>query len=340
MTKVNIIYNTLIEKNIYTITNGFMKNKSYKTIQFGGFIVRAAQEWPTWAALLGCYAGWGLLGWLVYPAYPLPALLGMAVMVAFHSSLQHEAIHGHPTPSPLCNEVLVGLPLGLAYPYRRYRTSHLLHHHDETITDPHGDPESYYWDYDKWSRLGHVWRLLLTMNNTVLGRLLLGPLIGSVRFFLHDMKQIRAGNRIIRQAWIIHALSVVAVIVIVTRGLHMPFWLYAVGPAYAGNALIALRSYCEHQWHDSPDGRTIIVEKSLLSLVFLYNNLHVVHHALPGEPWFRMPGLYKRERTTWQNRNGGYVYRGYRSIIRQYFLRPKEPLLHPAYHQAPVRVRP
>lgn len=313
----------------------FMRDIEYKTIRRGSFAAQTMAEWPTWAAILLCYTSWLLLGGLLYPAHPVLALAGMAVMVAFHSSLQHEAIHGHPTPSALCNELLVGLPLGLAYPYRRYRTTHLLHHRDETLTDPHGDPESYYWDRESWSQLGRARRLLLTANNTVLGRLLLGPLVGSLRFFLHDLRHIGAGDRTIRLAWAIHALSVLAVAAMVTRGFHMPFWLYALGPAYAGNALIGLRSYCEHQWHETPDGRTIIVERSLLSLLFLYNNLHVVHHARPGEPWFRMPGLYAQDRAGWQARNRGYVYRGYRTIIRRHFLRPKEPLLHPVSPAGP-----
>lgn len=302
----------------------------YKTIKYRGFVAQAVAEWPTWVAILGCHAGWGALGWMLYPVHPLAALAAMAVMVAFHSSLQHEAIHGHPTPSALCNELLMGLPLGLAYPYRRYRTTHLLHHHDEMLTDPHGDPESYYWDRESWSRLGRARRLLMTANNTVLGRLLLGPLVGSVRFFLHDMRRIGAGDRSIRHAWCVHALSVLVVAAIVTRGFHMPFWLYALGPAYGGNAVIGLRSYCEHRWHETTDGRTVIVERSLLSLLFLYNNLHVVHHARPGEPWFRMPRLYGQDRDRWRVLNQGYVYRGYRTIIWRHFLRPKEPLLHPA----------
>lgn len=337
MTKVNIFYNTLIEKGICTVKTEFMENVQNKTTKNSAFIMQAIAEWPTWLALLGCYTSWVLLGYLFYPAHPLLALVCMAVTVAFHSSLQHEAIHGHPTPSALCNEVLVGLPLGLAYPYRRYRTSHLQHHHDDALTDPHQDPESYYWDRANWVHLGFFWRFLLMLNNTVLGRLLLGPLVGSIRFFWQDLALIRAGNRTVRRAWVIHALSILLVAAIVTYGFHIPFWLYAVGPAYAGNALIALRSYCEHRWHEAPDGRTIIVEKSFLSFLFLYNNLHVVHHALPGEPWFRMPSLYKQNREQWQIQNRGYVYRGYHKIIWQYLLRSKEPLLHPAYSPQPAR---
>ena len=106
------------------------------------YSVWSKSEWPTWIALMFCYAGWILAGRLIYPVSPFLALGIMAFLVAFHSSLQHEAIHGHPTPSALYNVILVGIPLGLAYPYRRYRTTHLRHHRDETLKDPHDDPES------------------------------------------------------------------------------------------------------------------------------------------------------------------------------------------------------
>ena len=42
------------------------------------------------------------------------------------------------------NELLVGLPIGLVYPFRRFRALHLRHHADESLTDPFDDPESYY----------------------------------------------------------------------------------------------------------------------------------------------------------------------------------------------------
>ena len=81
---------------------------------------RREVEWPTWIALTGCYVVWvgGLLafqylGWVV--------LVPLAIVTAFHSSLQHEALHGHPTRSTRWNEVLVFLPLGLFVPYRRLR---------------------------------------------------------------------------------------------------------------------------------------------------------------------------------------------------------------------------
>ena len=46
----------------------------------------------------------------------------MPFTVALHSSLQHEALHGHPTRHAPVNEALVFLPLGLFYPFRRFKS--------------------------------------------------------------------------------------------------------------------------------------------------------------------------------------------------------------------------
>ena len=82
-----------------------------------------------------------------------------------------------------------------------------------------------------------------------------------------------------RRAWELHAAGLIVVIAVVTFGFGMPFWLYLLVPAWFGQSLIAIRTFAEHQWSERPDGRTIIVERSPLSLLFLNNNLHLVHHA-------------------------------------------------------------
>ncbi|HEY0314791.1 MAG TPA: fatty acid desaturase, partial [Sphingomonas sp.] len=100
-----------------------------------------AVEWPTVAMLLLCYGSW-LIGGAIYAAAPLLAVAVMALAIILHSSLQHEAIHCHPTASARINEALIFLPLGLIVPYRRYHALHLRHHADARLTDPYDDPES------------------------------------------------------------------------------------------------------------------------------------------------------------------------------------------------------
>ena len=293
---------------------------------------RASIEWPTVAMLALCYGLWISAGLLVYPAAPVSALLVMAVCVALHSSLQHEIMHGHPTRNGLVNEMLVFLPLGLAYPYRRYKVTHMQHHHDERLTDPYDDPESYYRAEKDWNDLPSWLKLLLTWNNTLLGRVVLGPLLGVIGFVWSELKQISNDSKI-RNAWIFHFIGMAPLFVIVQYGFGIPFWLYALVPAYLGLSIIGVRTYCEHRWFEDPNGRTIIVEKSILSVLFLFNNLHIVHHKLPTVPWYRLPALYQERKDEWQHLNGGYVFRNYLEIFRAYAFKTKEPNVHPVLHR-------
>src|SRR4051812_30205273 len=108
-----------------------------------------AVEWPTLALIGACYVVWLGAG-MLYAHAPLASILLFATSIVLHSSLQHEAIHRHPTGSAALNEALVALPLGLLVPYRRYRQQHLQHHNDSRLTDPYDDPESYYLARTDW----------------------------------------------------------------------------------------------------------------------------------------------------------------------------------------------
>jgi len=93
-------------------------------------------EWLTLALIGICYAAWALaLVWLPGLSLGL-AMLAIAVLVAFHSSLTHEALHGHPFRTKALNEMLLFLPLNLMIPYNRFRDLHLSHHRDSNLTDP------------------------------------------------------------------------------------------------------------------------------------------------------------------------------------------------------------
>ncbi len=77
-----------------------------------------------------------------------------AWIIAWQMNLQHEVIHGHPTPWRTVNEALGVWPLSLWLPYRIYRETHMRHHQDANLTDPFEDPESYYWTTAGWRDLG------------------------------------------------------------------------------------------------------------------------------------------------------------------------------------------
>ncbi len=285
-------------------------------------------EWPTLLLIAACYAAWALAT-TVLAALWLP--LGVAVTilaVTLHSSLQHEVLHGHPFRSRALNEAMVFLPLGLCFPYGRFRDLHLAHHRDENLTDPYDDPESNYMDPAVWARLPVPVRLILRANNTLLGRMLIGPAVSILAVLRADLRAIRGGDRAIRRDWLLHLAGMVPVLIWVTWS-PMPLWLY-VAAAYLGMSVLKIRTFLEHRAHDLARGRTVIVEgHGLLPILFLYNNFHVVHHTKPRAPWYLLPALYAARREEFLRRNQGYVYASYGEVFRRYFLRAKDPVPHP-----------
>lgn len=286
-------------------------------------------EWPTWALVTGLYLSWGVLTW---HANALPwwlLILPGAYLVCLHGSLQHEALHGHPTRSTLLNEALLFPALSLWFPYRRYRKLHLIHHRNDHLTDPLEDPESFYFEPPHWEGMPRVLRVMFGAMNSMLGRLILGPPIFAVRFFLADIKAAR-GNREIAQAWLLHGAGIAMVYLWVSVVCGLPFWKYVLFIAYPGMALTMLRSFAEHRAHEDAACRTIVVESCpLLSLVFLNNNLHMAHHERPGLAWYRLPGYYREHKQRLLGENCGYLVKGYGELARKYFLTPKEPVAHP-----------
>jgi fatty acid desaturase len=288
-------------------------------------------EWPTVALTAVTYGVWILAGATLWPASPVLALLLMTLATALHSSLVHENLHGHPTRKRWLNEALVAINPGLIYPYRRYRETHLRHHHDARLTDPFEDPESYYKAAWKFRRMPGWLRALLEVNNTLFGRMLLGPVLGGAGFLAGEVQGIRSDAPGVRRAWLLNLLGVIPVIAaLIWWGI--PVWLYLLTVVWGSFALISIRTYAEHRWHETPEGRTIIVERSPLSLLFLNNNLHIVHHKLPGAPWYRLPRLYRDQRLEWQAMTQGYVYPNYWALFRAHALHRKEPVAHPVLH--------
>ena len=286
-------------------------------------------EWPTLALILGCYALWAL-GTTVLSALWLP--LGFVVTllaITLHSSLQHEVLHGHPFASRPANEALMFLPLGVIYPYGRFRDLHLAHHRDENLTDPYDDPESNYMDPKVWVRLSPALRVILRANNTLLGRMLIGPAVSVLALLRGDLAAIRAGDRAIRRDWLLHLAGMVPVLVWLVTVAAIPFWLFVLS-CYGALSILKIRTFLEHRAHELARGRTVIVEgRGVLPFLFLYNNFHVVHHAKPNLAWYRLPALYEERKEDYHRRNDGYVYRSYAEVFRRYFLRTKDPVPHP-----------
>lgn len=296
-------------------------------------------EWPTVLLIAATYSGWAAVALFVWPVYPVLAVILLGFLLAMQSSLMHEASHGHPTRRNWLNELLVGLPIGLVYPFRRFRALHLRHHADESLTDPFDDPESYYRAFWQHEDLPTLLKLLLRANNTMVGRFVLGPLLGTLGFLLAESRLLASGDPAIRRAWLVHAAGLAVVLPVIIIGFGIPPWLYILGPVWLGQSLISVRTFAEHQWSERPEGRTIIIERSPLSLLFLNNNLHFVHHKSPAVAWYRLPGLFRERRAEWVAMNKGYVFPNYTALLRSYAFKAKEPVVHPVLRRMPEHGR-
>lgn len=292
----------------------------------------ARVEWQTVALAAGIYAGWfaamlaGGFGFL-----PLWAWAPVAAWcAAWQASLQHEVMHGHPTPNAALNRWIAGPPLVLWLPYERYRATHLQHHVDERLTDPLDDPESFYVTAGTWDRAGPARRIVLWLLNTLTGRLILGPWWAVGRFAASEFRQVRRGDRAPVGAWGRHAVQVAAVAVTVDVVLGIPVWLYLLAVVWPATALMLLRSFAEHRPAADPAHRTAIVEsRGPLAWLFLSNNLHALHHERPGLPWFVLPKIYDANRDAVLARNGGYRLSGYTEVARRWLLTPRDHPRHP-----------
>ncbi|MEY1554792.1 fatty acid desaturase [Yoonia sp. R2331] len=289
------------------------------------------RDWPTLVLIVLCYSGWAAATvWLPEISVWL-AVVVLAPLVALQSSLQHEVLHGHPFRSQRLNEGLVFLTLNLAIPYQRFRDTHLEHHRDAMLTDPYDDPETNYIDPVIWERMPKTLQGLMQFNNTLLGRMILGPLIGQIKFMHADWLLIRMGDKAVLRAWGLHAVASVVILAwLITVG-TLPLWAYGLA-AYGGLALLRIRTFLEHQAHESARGRTVVIEdRGLLALLFLNNNYHVVHHMHPQVSWFRLPALYRSNRDHYLRRNHAYYFASYWSVISRFLLRSKDPVAHPIW---------
>jgi len=240
-------------------------------------------EWPTGLIAAAVYGGWLLLTWYA-TALPWWIVVPLgAWLVAWHGGLQHECVHGHPSRHTRLNTALAYLPVGMLFPYLRYKASHLDHHRAPTLTAPMGDPESFYWTAEQWRRIPRVLRWLLIFNNSLLGRMVLGPAIAAVRFLPGEFRAIVRGDKEPRMVWFWHLVALGALLYWTAGICAIPVWFYVFGIAYPGLSLVLLRSYYEHRPADRQGHRTAIIESNwAMRLLYLNNNFHAVHHADPS----------------------------------------------------------
>jgi fatty acid desaturase len=291
---------------------------------------RAAVEVPTVLLIGITYGGW-LLMTAAYGRWPLWIVAPVVVvLLTLHSSLQHEIIHGHPTRWGWVNRLLGMVPLSLWLPFERYRQNHLEHHIDERLTDPLDDSESYYWTPEDWARLQPTTRVLLSMEQTLAGRVIIGSFWRITVFLRIELHAVIRNEKRVRAVWIEHLLWCIPTVLWLTLVCRMPLWIYVAAMVIPANGVALIRSFAEHRARPESRQRTAIVERAwLLGPLFLFNNLHALHHEAPAIPWYQYNARYRAERERLIGENGGLVYSTYFDVARRFLFRPHDAIVHP-----------
>ena len=298
---------------------------------------RSAFEWPNGLLILAIYGAWAALLWFHDRLPLLLADAALVVVVAWFMSLQHELLHGHPTRHDGINRLFGLLPLSAWYPYDLYRDSHLAHHRDELLTTPGVDPESNYVEPAAWQAMGPLRRWLHTAMRTVLGRFLLGPAIILPAVWADIVTgPMQRGWPAVR-TWVEH-LGLLALLlwgVQSVSGISPLHYLFGI--AYPALGLAMLRSLYEHRPAREVGHRIVINEAGWFwRLLYLNNNYHSVHHAVPGLAWYRIPALWRAQRERFLAGNGQFHLQGYGGLIWRHALRPIDSPVHPGFGDAPL----
>jgi len=293
---------------------------------------RETFEWRTGLLILAIYGAWLTLILQYRTLPPLVADLALVIVCAWFMSLQHELLHGHPTRIDGLNRLFGLLPLSGWYPYDIYRDSHIAHHRDELLTTPGVDPEANYVDLATWQGLGPLRRFRHRAMRTVLGRFLLGPAITIPAVWADIFTgPARRGWRAVR-TWVEHLALLALLLWWVQAQAGISPLHYLFGIAYPALGLAMMRSFYEHRPAREVGHRIVVNEAGAFwRLLYLNNNYHAVHHAVPGLAWYRIPALWRAQREQFLAGNGQFHLHGYGSLFWRHALKPIDSPVHPGF---------
>jgi len=166
--------------------------------------------------------------------------------------------------------------------------------------------------------LGSFWRIGMFLRD-------------EAQTLLHTEKRTLIRNeQNVRRVWLEHLAWCVPVILWLKLVCGMPLWIYLVAMVVPANGLLLIRAFAEHRWGPGIRERIALVERSwILGPLFLFNNLHSLHHEEPGIPWYEYNARYRLLRERLIAENGGLVYSTYFDVARRYLFRRHDVLPHP-----------
>ena len=285
-------------------------------------MLHEAGEWKTLGVIVAVY-GLTVLTVMRYDVLtPWLAIPMLAVLGAWHLSMQHELLHGHPFRNQFINDAIGSIPVTLWNPYLAFKKDHHEHHKSD-LTNPELDNESYYVSQQQWDNAGPIRRAAWTANRTILFRMFVWTIVSTISYVTLVLKRAARNEQGDRLAVVLHVIGVVAVVYLVSLS-SMPLWQFALGTVYGGRILNAIRPFPEHKYQNGVETKTaMIMAGPFMSLLMLNNNLHIAHHDDPKIPWYRVNELSKRVNAVERAREAGVLYEGgYAEVFRKFSFTP------------------
>lgn len=285
-------------------------------------VLRERAEWRTLLVVVAVYVLTALTVIRYETLTPWLAVPFLSVLGAWHLSMQHEVLHGHPFKNQFLNDAIGSIPITLWIPYLAFKKDHLEHHVSD-LTNPALDNESYYVSQEQWDKAGKIRRAAWTANRTILFRMFVWTIVSTITYVLSVLKRAVRGEEGDRLAVALHVVGVAFVVYLVSLS-SMPLWVFALGTVYGGRILNAIRPFPEHKYQSGVETRTaMIMAGPFMSLLMLNNNLHIAHHDEPWVPWYRYSNLMDRVNAVQRAREAGVLYEGgYAEVFRRFSFTP------------------
>ena len=285
--------------------------------------LKSPGDWRTLVIAVLVYGGW-LATVFLHKQMPWWATFALLTWFgAWHLSLQHELVHGHPFRNSKLNAALASLSLTMWVPFLSFKRDHISHH-NTTLTHPELDTESYYSMPERWQHSGRFLRSIYWANRTIAFRLTIWSVFSTVQYFFADAWRAIRNVDNARSAWALHIPGLIAVTYIVNNLAGMSMIEYLIGGVFASHSLNMMRSFAEHKTLGDESTRTAIIDAGrVMSLLMLNNNLHIAHHDEPSAPWYKVPEVAERLNAFERAQKIDALYKGgYGELLRRFTFKP------------------
>ena len=286
-------------------------------------ILKSPGDWRTLVIAVLVYGGW-LATVFLHKQMPWWATFALLTWFgAWHLSLQHELVHGHPFRNSKLNAALASLSLTMWVPFLSFKRDHISHH-NSTLTHPKLDTESYYSMPEQWQHSGRFLRSIYWANRTIAFRLTIWSVFSTVQYFFADAWRAIRNVDNARSAWVLHIPGLIAVTYIVNNLAGMSMIEYLIGGVFASHSLNMMRSFAEHKTLGDESTRTAMIDAGrVMSLLMLNNNLHIAHHDEPSAPWYKVPEVAERLNAFERAQKVDALYKGgYGELLRRFTFKP------------------